>query len=154
MPPRNVMIAIGVVVAAVVVLVTVVVIVALFAFPEKELLPEKDLLPSTITYEFSFRTFVHERIDIAPDIISSLDEMKDDESVIAMYRTSTESMYNYTILTKVDGVFKLYYLNSAYILMYEPISINSIEDLTGVETVTKASDSSNVFDVTITVESL
>jgi hypothetical protein len=153
MPSQNVKIAIGV--STAVVVVAIIIIIVLFAFPIKqpEQAADEPVLPSTITYEFSFKSFIHVRVDIDPEIKDSLDGMEDGESIIAMYRTSTESMYNYTVVTRSSSGYKVYYLNSALFVVYEPFSISSVEDLSGIDTMTKSSDSTYVYDVTIAVES-
>jgi hypothetical protein len=163
MPSRKVNIAIGFSVAAVVVA-AVVVIIVLYAFPKPvpeaapETAPEaapEAALPTTITYNVTSRlnqytsTYTHDRIDIASDIEGSVEMVEDDESVIAMYRRATTS-YSYTVITKLTEGYRLYFLNSGLSTVYEPIDVDSVNDLSGITTMT--STSGTVSDVTISLQ--
>ena len=115
------------------------------------------ILPKSITYKFKYpdnqitETVLHNKIDIRTDIQDALDGFEDDEIVIGMYKTS-KSPFNYTVLTQLSGGFKLYYLNAFENLMYEPIRVNSIEQLSSITTMTRKSDTNIVNDVTITLQ--
>ena len=152
----NVNIAIGVSVAALVVI-AVSLIIRFVAFPKKapevEAAPEA-ALPTTITYDVTSRlnqytsTYTHDQIDIEPDIEGSI-EMMEDESVVAMYRRATTS-YSYTVITKLTDGYRLYFLNSGLSTVYEPIDVDSVNDLSGITTMT--STSGTVSDVTIVLQ--
>lgn len=158
MPSRKVNIAIGVSVAALVAI-TVSLIIGFVAFPKNapeaapEVAPEA-ALPTTITYNVTSRlnqhtsTFTHDQIDIESDIEGSI-EMMDDEYVVAMYRRATTS-YNYTVITKLTEGYRLYFLNTVLFTVYEPIHVDSVNDLSSITTMT--STSGTVSDVTISLQ--
>ena len=159
MPSRNVNnIVIGVSVAALVAI-TVSLIIGFVAFPKNapEAAPEatpEAALPTTITYNVTSSinqhtsTYTHDRIDIASDIEGSI-QMMEDEYVIAMYKRTTKS-YSYTVITKLTDGYRLYFLNTGLFTVYEPIDVDSVNDLSGITTVT--STSGTVSDVTIALQ--